>query len=116
MSNLENITAALTRLLTSEEGFVIIEPTVKDQPSGKFVQFAGAEDEPLLLDLPTIGLSVPQIAAAERVFGSKAKQGAFNRECKDPAEGAALALKALHEIFGFSADAPLLITSDETGT
>jgi hypothetical protein len=112
MGNLEKITAALTRLLTSEEGFVIVE----DPGSGKFVQFAGSDSEPLLLDLPTIGLTVPQIQAAERVFGSKAAQGSFNRECKDPAEGAALALKALHDIFGFSADAPFTLTSDETGT
>ena len=110
MGNTEHITAALTRLLTSEEGWVIIE----DKASGKFVQFAGSDSEPLLLDLPTVGLSVPQIKAAEAVFGSKAAQGAFNRECKDPAEGAALALKALHDIFGFSVDAPFLITSDET--
>ena len=56
---------ALTRLLTRPSGaFVIIE----DPQSGKFVQFAGSKDEPLLLDLPSQTLSPDEMTKAKAVF------------------------------------------------
>ncbi len=64
-SNREVVRAALVRLITRPLGsFVIIE----DVQSGKFVQFAGSNEEPLLLDLPSQTLSPEEMKKATAVF------------------------------------------------
>lgn len=56
---------ALTHLLNRPSGaFVIIE----EPKSGKFIQFAGSVDEPLLLDLPVKTLSPDEMDKAKKVF------------------------------------------------
>ena len=41
---------------------------IEEPKSGKFIQFAGSVDEPLLLDLPTQTLSTTELDKAKRVF------------------------------------------------
>ena len=63
--NAEIIREALIRLLSRPSGaFVIIE----EPKSGKFVQFAGSEKEPLLLDLPSQTLTQDEMKKAIAVF------------------------------------------------
>ena len=64
-SHLATVRDSLTRLLTRPLGaFVIIE----EPQSGKFVQFAGSKDEPLLLDLPSQALSPDEMTKVKSVF------------------------------------------------
>jgi len=61
----ELIREALTNLRKRPTGaFVIIE----EPKSGKFIQFSGSIDEPLLLDLPAQALSPDELNKAKRVF------------------------------------------------
>ena len=61
----ELIREALANLLKRPSGaFVIIE----EPKSGKFIQFAGSVDEPILLDLPAQVLSPDEMDKAKRVF------------------------------------------------
>ena len=55
--NTQRIEAALQALLqrNNEDAFVIFE----DKATGKFVQFAGSAEQPLLLDLPLQALDAP---------------------------------------------------------
>ena len=74
--HLVTVREALSRLLTRPSGaFVIIE----EPRSGKFVQFAGSKDEPLLLDLPSQTLSPDEMAKSvapltRRTFGNRSRR------------------------------------------
>ena len=64
MSHAEPIREALSGLLGRLQGaFLILE----EPDSGKFVQFAGSREEPLMLDLPCQALSEKEAENA-RVF------------------------------------------------
>jgi hypothetical protein len=109
------IEAALNRLLASEEGaFVIFD----DRASGKFVQFAGSRDEPLVLDLPVQQLSAAELERAKILFRDLGigyeewpvfdkpggqeigAQGGFQLELgQDTRRGADLTLRVFTEVF-----------------
>jgi len=56
---------ALERLLQRPTGAYLI---IEDVKSGKFVQFSGSIDEPLLLDLPSQTLSSGEMMQAKALF------------------------------------------------
>ena len=109
------IEETLNRLLARGEGaFVVCE----DRPSGKFVQFAGSRDEPLVLDLPVQQLSADELERAEIFFrelgvsyeewpvfdqpdGQEVgAQGGFQLELgQDTRRGADLTLRLFTEVF-----------------
>lgn len=66
MDNLKRITNALLALTQrySEDGFVIFE----EKTTRKYVQFAGAGNEDLLLDLPYQTLSPAEVEKAKQLF------------------------------------------------
>ena len=71
-SHSEIVHGALISLLKRPaEAFVIFE----EPKSGKFVQFAGSIEEPLLLDLPIQTLSPAEIEKAKTIFGEMGYSG-----------------------------------------
>ncbi len=125
----EMVREALTRLLTRPPGaFVIIE----EPRSGKFVQFAGSKNEPLLLDLPFQTLSSEEITKAKALFielgylgpqtyqvqespgGPPAgEQTSFNVKFGNNVDKATeLAVTVLHRVYGFGEDTKLKLTEE----
>jgi hypothetical protein len=120
MNQYRTVEEALDRLLGRGEGaFVVFE----DLASGKFVQFSGSIDEPLLLDLPLQELSDVELGRAEILFrdlgvdyrewpvldgpgGQVAgTQGGFQLELgQDTKRGAGLTLRIFAEVFRLPAD------------
>jgi hypothetical protein len=112
---------ALDRLLTrGGDAFVVFEDTA----SGKFVQFSGSMDEPLLLDLPGQELSDVELGRAEVFFrdldvslASDGQGGQTSRTegsfqlllGQDTKRGADLTLRIFAEVFQLSADLSLSI-------
>ena len=128
-SHAKTIRAALTRLLERPYGaFTIVEHV----PSGKFVQFAGSEDAPLLLDLPLQALSAAELDRAKAVFAAfghpgpvtlqaeqypggppAGEQTGFMVEFGTDVEAATeLAVAVLHRIYGLGEDAKLTLTEE----
>lgn len=64
-SHREVVRAALNRLLSRPSGAFVI---FQDAQSGKFVQFRGSIEEPLLLDLPSQTLSPDEMTKAKTLF------------------------------------------------
>jgi len=128
VNNHDRIHAALRDLLTRKRGaFVIIE----EQQSGKFVQFAGSTEKPLLLDLPTQTLSQAEKERAKKLFVSlggagleewevtdlsgapAGTQAGFQMEFgRDPDAATAVALRVLKEVYGFPENVQLVITDN----
>jgi len=89
----QQIFFALTRLLSkprSQRPFVIIT----DQVTGRFVQFAGSMEEPLIFD-------VPQLSFSEKID-------------KIPGTGADAALRVLQHDFSLPLEAILTIEESDT--
>lgn len=65
-TNTEQIASALRALLnrSNPDSFVVFE----EHASGKFLQFVGSSEEPLLLDLPTVGLTPDERRRATALF------------------------------------------------
>ena len=112
---------ALAALLTREPGdaFVIFE----DKAAGKFVQFAGSSEEPLLLDLPSQPLSKEEFARAKTFFASHGVQPkspypsgegpvSFNLHFQSPDEAADTVLAIFQEVYGYSEMPELTITEN----
>ena len=132
-SHSETVRAALNRLLTRvilrpSGGFVIIE----DAQSGKFVQFAGSEEEPLLLDLPSQTLSPDEMAKAKALFAElgyagpesyqvqespggpdDSEQTSFSVKFRQDVDKATeLAVAILHRVYGLDGNAKLKLTEE----
>ena len=123
------VRAALVRLLSRPSGaFVIIE----DARSGKFVQFAGSKEEPLLLDLPSQTLSPDEMTKAKAVFSDLGYPGPETYETQEfpggpPAgeetsfmvkfeqdvdKATELAVAILHRVYGLDENAKLKLTEE----
>lgn len=123
------IRGALTRLLTRPSGaFVIIE----EPNSGKFIQFAGSEKEPLLLDLPSQTLTQDEMKKAVAVFSELGHQGPETYQTQDypggpPAgeqmsfvvtfgkdvdKATELAVAVLQRVYGFKEGTSLKLTEE----
>jgi hypothetical protein len=88
ISHRERIVKELSNLLlrSNEDPFVIFE----DTKTKKFVQFAGSTREQLLLDLPSIALSPPELERAKKLFaeyGVKLEQIPFSNYKGGPITG-----------------------------
>jgi hypothetical protein len=123
------IRAALSRLMARPVGAFLI---VEDPGSGKFVQFAGSEREPLMLDLPAQVLSSEEMARAKAVFREFGHPGPETYETRDRPGGpptgtrtsfvvafgrdvdkaTELAVAVLHRIYGIREGAPLKLTEE----
>lgn len=118
------VRASLERLLSRPRGaFTIIEETM----SGKFVQFAGSKEEPLLLDLPSPTLSSKEMEKAKSVFAELGYSGPETHQTQEypggPTAGEVttfmvkfdqdvdkateLVLAILHRVYGFDENAKL---------
>ena len=62
-THFDTIKAAIARMLDRPEGAFLI---VEDSQSGKYVQFVGSRDEPLILDLPLQALSADELTKEGR--------------------------------------------------
>ena len=83
--NTQRIEAALQALLqpTNEDAFVIFE----DRATGKFVQFTGSAEEPLLLDLPLQALDTAERQRAQDLFRTFSLPGATAADLYDKPGG-----------------------------
>ncbi|MHC4180737.1 MAG: TY-Chap domain-containing protein [Planctomycetota bacterium] len=129
MNNQDRISTALADLLnrSSDDAFVIIE----EKRTGKFVQFAGSTDGPLLLDLPTQTLTQAEQDRAQELFVSlgtpglekwavtdhtgapAGTQAGFQMEFgRDPDAAAAVAMRVFHEVYRFPDVVELVITQN----
>ena len=120
---------ALTRLLTRPSGAFVI---IAEPQSGKFVQFAGSEDEPLLLDLPLQTLSPDEMMRVKAVFAELGYSGPETYQTEEypggpPAgeqtsmnvkfgtdvdKAAELAVAVLHRVYGLDAHTKLRLTEE----
>lgn len=128
-THFDTIKAALTRLLERPEGAFLI---VEESESGRFVQFAGSRDEPLMLDLPLQTLAAEEVTKAKAVFAELGYPGAIPAPgdsdagaaaggawqsatvpFDDDVDGAAkLAVAVLHRVYGFDETAKLELTEE----
>lgn len=128
-THFDTIKAAIVRMLERPEGAFLI---VEEPDSGKFVQFVGSRDEPLLLDLPLQTLSPEEATKARAVFVELGYPDAIpaqgDPDAGDPAnsqwqsatvsfgddvDGAAkLAVAVLHDVYGFDETVKLELTEE----
>lgn len=129
VNNQARISTALTVLLnrSGDDAFVIIE----EKRTGKFVQFAGSTDQPLLLDLPTQTLSQAEQDRAQELFVSlgapglekwavtdhagapAGTQAGFQMEFgRDPDAAAVVAMRVFTEVYQFADLVELVITQN----
>lgn len=82
---IERIKTALRALLnrSNDDAFVIFE----EKASGKYVQFAGSLDQPLLLDLPLQALTAEEQRRASVLFNELATGDATQADLYDQREG-----------------------------
>jgi len=125
----ESIRAALRRLLSRPPGaFLIIE----DSRSGKFVQFAGSQEDPLVLDLPCQTLSPEETTKAKAVFSDLGYPGPTTYQTQqfpggppageqtsfmvtfeqDVGKATELAVAILHRVYGLDEKATLKLTEE----
>ena len=89
--------------------FAIIESA----PSGKFVQFTGSAEDPLVLDLPVKTLSPEELARAQALFrelgGSASENGFQLTLARDSDEGARVALRVIREVYSLPDNADITV-------
>jgi hypothetical protein len=109
------IADALRDLLagTTDGAFVVVE----DPDTGKFMQFAGSSDEPLVLDLPRQAMTTEEVTRAERLFAESDKvnseDGSFQIEFgRDASTAAKLALRVFHDVYLINDSSKLRIVDE----
>lgn len=107
------ITAALQEMLGRNDApFALIE----HPPTGKFVQFAGSAQDPLMLDLPAQPLEPDERRRAEQSFaslgGTQSESGFQLDAGRDAEEATRVTLRVFREVYELPEDAELIATLD----
>ena len=123
-SHLATVRDALTRLLTRPVGAFVI---IKEPQTGKFVQFAGSKDEPLLLDLPSLspdeiarvkalcaelGYPDPETYETPEYPGGPPSDELMLKFGTDVDKAAEAAVAVLHQVYGFDEQTKLKLTEE----
>ena len=108
--NQNRIKTALRALLNrrNDDAFVIFE----ERDSGKFVQFAGSADQPLLLDLPSQALSAEEQQRAALLFAQLGSADATSADLYDRPGGQVVGRQISYQlVFGQDCDRAAEVTS-----